>query len=345
MKIKITDPSLYPFWNKFIINNFDPDIFHSAEWCLVLKSTYNFFPNYFLFLNSDRPLAVIPLMEIRSFLTGNRAVGLPFTDHCNPLKNSDLDLQPLSKEIFVYGNKKKWKYIEFRSSFFTSQQPPHETYYTHNIDLSMSPGELWARLKSNNKRNIKKAMRLGLKIEFSKSRQDLENFYRLQVITRKRHGLPAQPFKFYKNIFEKIILKDLGIIASVYYKNRMIAASIYFNFNHKAIFKYGASDHIFHQLRPNNLIMWEAINWHREKNCQLLNLGRTDTGDKGLLEYKRSWGGRESELKYFRFSRHQNKYMTSPYNKKYDSILYLVGKSMPVPMLRLIGKLFYKNFA
>ncbi len=344
MNLNFIDPSLYPNWNKFILDNFDPDVFHSAEWCLVLKATYNFFPNYFLFLNNDKPLAVIPLMEIRSFLTGNRAVGLPFTDHCNPLKTSDLDLQPLSKEIFYYGNEKKWKYIEFRSSFFNAHQPPYETYYTHDIDLTMSSSELWARLKNSNRRNIKKAIRLGLKVQFEKSTQCLKDFYRLQVITRKRHGLPPQPFRFYKNIFENLILKDLGIIASVYYKNRMIATSIFFNFNHKAIFKYGASDHIYHPLRPNNLVMWETINWYRENNCHLLNLGRTDTGDKGLLEYKRSWGGEESELNYFRFSCNQNKYITSPYNK-YDSILSLIGSCTPVPLLKLIGKVFYRHFA
>lgn len=344
MEIKIIDPTLYPNWNKLISDNFDPDVFHSAEWCFVLKSTYNFFPNYFLFLNNDQPLAVIPLMEIRSFLTGKRAVGLPFTDFCNLLKSENFELPPLLKEIIKYGNDKKWKYIDYRSLLFDEQRLPYKTYFTHDIDLTLSPGELWARLKSNNKRNIKKAMRLDLKIQFGKSRQDLENFYRLQVITRKRHGLPVQPFKFYKNIFENIILKNLGIIASVYYKNRMIAASIYFNFNHKAIFKYGASNHIFHQLRPNNLIMWEAINWHREKNCYLLNLGRTDRGDKGLLEYKRSWGGRESELNYFRFSCQKNKYIISPDNK-YDSILSLTGKCTPIPMLRLLGKLLYRHFA
>ncbi|MCX7974661.1 MAG: peptidoglycan bridge formation glycyltransferase FemA/FemB family protein [Candidatus Aminicenantes bacterium] len=344
MEIKIIDPSRYYKWNTFIINNFDPDVFHSSEWCLVLKSTYNFLPNYFLFSKDDQPLAVIPLMEIQGFIIGSRAVGLPFTDYCNPLKVNNLEILSLRKDIINYGQNKKWNYVEFRTSLFAECQPPYETYYTHDIDLTISSNKLWTRLKSNNKRNIKKAIKLGLRIQFEKSTRALEDFYRLQVITRKRHGLPPQPFKFFKNVFENIILKKLGIIACTYYKNKMIAASIFFNFNHKAVFKYGASDHLFHQLRPNNLIMWEAINWHRENGCQLLNLGRTHKEDKGLLEYKRSWGGNESELRYFRFLFNKNRYIRSPLIN-YNLIFSSIGKCLPLPLLKLIGKHCYRQFA
>jgi len=57
MDIRIVDPCLYPQWNELIRDNFDPDIFHSAEWCQVLKSAYKFKPAYFLATENEQPAA------------------------------------------------------------------------------------------------------------------------------------------------------------------------------------------------------------------------------------------------------------------------------------------------
>lgn len=340
MKIRTIDPSIYPDWNDFIKTNFDPDIFHSKEWCRVLKSTYNFTPHYFLALNDSQPAAIIPLMEIRSIIKGKRAVCLPFSDFCHPLRISDFDLELARKEIINFGYIKKWRYIEFRSFPFTKNIYPFELYYTHDIDLTLSVNKLWNNLKDNNRRNLKKARRLGLNVRFENSWQSLKEFYKLQVITRKRHGLPPQPFKFFANIYKTIISQDLGVIASVYYQEKMIAASIFLNFNGKVIFKYGASDHVYHQLRPNNLIMWESINWHRSKGYYVLNLGRSSPDDSGLLAYKRLWGARESIINYYRFSFAQNGYVKYSTNQflKITRLMALLPKNFLV----FLGKILYK---
>ncbi len=343
MKIKIVDPACCVDWNHRIKQHFDPDIFHSREWCRVLKLAYNLNPVYFAVYNEQQPSAIIPLIETNSPFTGKRAVSLPFTDFCHPLiKEPDL-LEGIIKEIINYGITQKWKYVEFRSSnFIFSGIKPYETFYTHDLDLTKSSNELWSRLKDSNRRNIKKAMRSGLKVTFEKNLEAIKNFYRLQVITRKRHGLPPQPFKFFMNIHEEIIARNLGIIASVYYRDRMIAAAIFFNFNQKALFKFGASDHIFHSLRPNNLIMWEAIKWHQENGCHTLNLGRTDPEDQGLLSYKRSWGPTESKMCYCRIVLATDlklKFLLARKRNLFKKLFQL----MPSPLLRLAGTVAYKH--
>ncbi|MCM8781691.1 MAG: GNAT family N-acetyltransferase [Candidatus Omnitrophica bacterium] len=343
METKILDPTTYSDWNNFIKDNFDPDIFHSAEWCRVLRAAYNFIPRYFLFINNTQPVAIFPLMELCSIITGQRAISLPFSDFCHPLTKSDSILELMKREIIDYGHNKHWRYVEFRSSHFSKNIAPYKLYYTHDIDLTTSLSELWAALKDNNKRNIKKAMRLGLKVRFEKNWQSLKEFYKLQVITRKRHGLPPQPFKFFTSIYKEILSRDLGIIASVYYKEKMIAASIFFNFNRKALFKYGASDHRYHQLRPNNLIMWEAINWHKSLECFTLNLGRSSPDDSGLLAYKRLWGVKESILYYYRFSFAKNNYVRSPADKIVPVTALLAF--LPKSLLVFLGKYFYRHFS
>ena len=342
MDIRIIDPCLCPQWNKLILDNFDPDIFHSVEWCQVLKSAYKFKPAYFLATENEQPAALIPLIKVKSLITGSRAVSLPFSDYCNFLGNDPGDLKLLIEQIKGYGWREDWKYVEFRSRDFIEEADPSEIFFTHDLDLTNSSSALWSGLKDSCRRNIKKATREGLKVKFDKSWSSLEQFYRFQVITRKRHGLPPQPLKFFKSIYESIISRDFGIVVSAYYQNKPIAASVYFHFNQKGLFKYGASDPKFHHLRPNNLIMWEAIDWHRENGCSTFNLGRTDPGDEGLLNYKRLWGSKETQLKYYRYCFKKNGYIHSA-SKSFNSTVTSLAKFLPSFLLEVIGRIAYRH--
>ena len=342
MEIKSFDPTGYQGWHQIIAEKFDSDIFHTAAWAKVLKDTYDFTPIYFALMEADFPKAIIPLFEARSLLTGIRGVSLPFTDFCNFLTESEKFIPILLENIFAYGRQKKWKYVEFRSLVFPFQAPASEIFYTHDIDLSRSTEAIWASLKDTNRRNIRKAIKEGVKIKFETSLEALKEFYRLQVMTRKRHGLPPQPFKFFKAIYENIITKNLGVIVSAYFANKIVASAIYFNFNKNAVFKFGASDEKYHNLRPNNLIMWEAIIWHKEKGSYNLNLGRTEQKNDGLLNYKRLWGAKERLLKYYRFDFRPNAFVKK---KSYTSSFPLLASSLCPDFLRkLIGILFYRYF-
>jgi len=345
MDIRIVDPGLNPQWNELILNNFDPDIFHSAEWCQVLKSSYKLRPIYFVASEARKPVAIIPLAEARSSLTGNRGVSLPFSDYCHFLESNEDSWHSLLEPILTYGRKMKWKYCEFRSLKFISDATPSEMFYTHDLDLTRPTDILWANLKNSCRRNIKKASREGVKIRFDKSWPGLEQFYRLQVMTRKRHGLPPQPLIFFKNLYENIISKNLGIIASAYSQHKIIASSIYLNFNHKALFKYGASDARYHHLRPNNLMMWEAINWHRENNCRQMNLGRTERDNTGLLNYKRQWGGKEYCLNYHRFDFEIGSYAKNMERQLMAFWPSQLARLLPDCLFKFSGKILYKHIS
>ena len=48
---------------------------------------------------------MIPLMEVSSFLTGKRAVSLPFTDYCEPLAPHHEVLKVMFDAIILEGKK------------------------------------------------------------------------------------------------------------------------------------------------------------------------------------------------------------------------------------------------
>jgi lipid II:glycine glycyltransferase (peptidoglycan interpeptide bridge formation enzyme) len=78
-------------------------------------------------------------------------------------------------------------------------------------------------------------------------------------------------------------------------------------FDKKAMFKFGASEMRYQNLRANNMVMWEAIKWCLEMGCTTLSLGRTEPGNAGLLQFKRGWGASPKAFKYYRYDVATNK--------------------------------------
>ncbi len=81
--------------------------------------------------------------------------------------------------------------------------------------------------------NIRKAEKSGVLIKINNSQDGLNEFYRLQVYTRKRHNLPPQPVVFFRELFDKIINNGMGDIFLGYYKNNVIASGLFLKFGTK----------------------------------------------------------------------------------------------------------------
>jgi hypothetical protein len=87
--------------------------------------------------------------------------------------------------------------------------------------------------------------------------------------------------------------------------------------------------------------MWEAIKWHAERGYRQLSLGRTAPGNEGLRRFKLGWGATESVLHYVRFDFRRQEFVTDDGRKKETG--YRLVRQMPLGVLRLAGRVFYKH--
>lgn len=280
-------------------------------------------------------------MEVKSILLGKRGVSLPFSDYCNPILDKDHNFNDVLDFLISYGKKCGWKYIEFRGGErYLHGEPAYEEYYGHTLDLSGNQNEIFSHFRNNNKRNIKKAINEGVMVKILTSFDALKEFFILNCITRKKHGLPPQPVSFFKNIDKHVVSKGHGFICLAYYKKKVIAGAVFFHFGTKALYKFGASDHLYQHLRANNLIIWDTIKYYQEKGYKHLCFGRTGTKNTGLRQFKRGWNVEENTIKYYRydlgkmaFTQHAS-FLTGLYKKAFSY--------MPLPVLKIAGSLFYK---
>lgn len=339
--VQFINPLQVKHWNDLLLSLPEYSIFQTSNWAKVLIDTYNYNPEYLTgYTVLEKISVLVPFMEISSFLTGRRGVSLPFSDFCEPV--CEENFSEIFTSILEIARLRKWKSVEFRggSKFFEGTEPS-SYYYHHVLDLTKGEDEIYSNFSSNNKRNIKKALKENLKIEILNSPDATDKFYSLNCITRKRHGLPPQPAAFFKNIQRYILSENLGFIVLASHNDKVVAGAMYFNFGDKALYKFGASDMKYQLIRPNNIIMWEAIKYCINAGYKYFSFGKTETENTGLRQFKLGWGTWEERIFTYKYRLAENKFVPNPdQTTGYHTKIF---SKLPLSLLKIVGSLTYKH--
>ena len=162
------------------------------------------------------------------------------------------------------------------------------------------------------------------------------------MVTRKKHGLPPQPFSFFRNLHKYIIANDLGFTSLANFEGKNIAGAIYLQFGEKIIYKYSSSYPDYLYLRGNNLIMWESIKYCKENNYKEIDFGITEPSNEGLRLYKKGWGTEESVINLYRYSLDKDDFV--PRKTNVTGFHNKIFNKAPISILKIFGSIFYKHF-
>jgi hypothetical protein len=342
MNIEILDPTQIPDWDARIASLRGATFFHTRAWAEVLSQSYGYAPRYFVLSDSGKLKALYPMMEVSSFLTGRRGVSLPFTDYCEPLVPHNEVFQVFCDAIKQEGKRRGWRYVEFRSgSELLQDKPPSAFFYRHVLDLSGGADQAFLGFRDSTRRNIRKAGKGPLEVRVENTLDAMKDFYRLNCLTRREHGLPPQPWHFFETVYSRVIARQSGHVVVAYNGREAVAANVYFHFGDRAVYKYGASDKAHQNLRASNLVMWEAIRLYAARSVKSLCFGRTEPGNEGLRQFKAGWGADESIINYYRYGLAAGAFVLGP--KAVSARANHVFSLMPIPALRAIGGLLYRH--
>ena len=340
--MRILDPVHDPSWDAVVALHRDAGCFHTSAWAKVLHQTYNHRPFYLQFSRGRRLVALIPLMEVRSPFTGCRGVCLPFSDACEPLVFDPEAVGLVRDRLVRFAQERRWKHLEIRGGkFFQLAASSATKFYGHTLDLRSGVEELSTRFTGPVRRAIRKAERSDVSAVVVRNRPAIRDFYRLHVQTRRRHGLPPQPASFFLNVYDHIIKPGLGFIVLAHRGSRPIAAAIFFRFGKNALYKYGASDKRFQELRANNLVMWQGIQFLARNGAERLHFGRTACENDGLRRFKLSWDTEEQTIDYFRVDPSGGQCLiAAPHDSGFHTRIF--GR-LPLVLNRLAGSMIYPH--
>jgi lipid II:glycine glycyltransferase (peptidoglycan interpeptide bridge formation enzyme) len=138
-----------------------------------------------------------------------------------------------------------------------------------------------------------------LRYESGSSGELLSCFYKLFVMTRRRHSIPPQPSSWFRTL-----LSCLGENATirVAFKDRTpVAAILTISDKKTMVYKYGCSDVRYSNLGGTAMLFWNAIREARACGIEKLDMGRSDVDNLGLINYKEHWGAKRSTIHYWRY--------------------------------------------
>jgi lipid II:glycine glycyltransferase (peptidoglycan interpeptide bridge formation enzyme) len=224
----------------------------------------------------------------------------------------------------------------------TSEANDSKHFYLHSLSLTPTVEDLFRGLhKDCVQRKIHRAERESLRVESGTSEPLLRDFYRLMIQTRRRHGLPPQPLRWFRTLVST--MGDRMTLRVAYHATHAIAAIVTLEFRDTVTYKYGASDASAHSLGGPILLLWQAIERARFDGMKSFDLGRTDLDEPGLATFKERFGATRQQLSYYRWSRFSRRSgsILSPTNETVKRIV----RALPDPLLVALGKLLYRHVA
>src|SRR5262249_11702055 len=266
-----------------------------------------------------------------------------FTDCCPLLVNRPGE-EALYDRVLQHARERRWRSIEYRGNarVATAVKPSLE-FLGHTIDLSAGPDSLFSSFDSSMRRGIRKARQAGLRVEFSDTSEAVGAFYSLHCSTRRRHGLPPQPFRFFRNIARYVIESGHGFVVTAFLDRLPIASAVFFHHHEEAIYKFGASNFEFQSFRPNNLLMWEAISRYSKGGFKRLHLGRTSLNNEGLRRFKLGLGASEEWIHYYKYDVRLGRYVADV--DRSQTWANRIFPLLPPALSRLAGELLYPHLS
>jgi hypothetical protein len=293
-----------PRWEEFLQRQSCSSIFHTVAWLKTLHGTYGYEPIAITTSPSGTDLQNAAVFcRVESWLTGRRLVSLPFSDHCDFLVEKAQDLSAMVSTLRGRLGRDNLDYIEVRPrlapSFAILESDSTQSHLLHEIDLSPDLETLFRNChKNSTQRKIYRAAREKLKYEEGRSEILLEAFYRLYLLTRRRHIMLPQPKRWFQNLINNF---GEALKIRVAFKDRLPIASI-LTIRHKdgLVYKYGCSDARFQRLGGVHLLFWKSIQDAKRDRLCVFDLGRSECGNTGLIAFKDRWGAKRSVLTYLR---------------------------------------------
>lgn len=299
------DPLQDPRWPGFVLRHPDASVFHTRGWLRALQRTYGYEP---LAVTTTPPSGELQnafvFCVVRSWLTGNRLVSLPFSDHCTPLVQDSDALGKLLLFVRQLRNEHGWKYVEFRPTGKAPAPPAQfqggESFCWHRLNLRPSLDRLFNNLhKDSVQRKIRRAEREALSYETGRSERLIQKLYRLLTLTRQRHGLPPQPIQWFRHLMDS--MGDDAWIGIASKGEQATAGILVLQHARKVVYKYGGSDTRLNKVGGMALIFWNTIQQAKQSGAEEFDLGRSDYDQPGLIAFKNHWGAEQSRLTYWRY--------------------------------------------
>jgi len=321
-------------WRELVSASGEATLFHRDSWIQLLARAYSL-SLWIATLNKKGKIAAGCLFA-RAPLS-RRFIALPFSDACAPLALNSEAVGPLLNALTVRGEP-PCSY-EIRGISGIAPWLTVECFVNWRLYLDSSLRRVEQRLAPNFRRNLRRASRHAISVEHGSSIELLKRFYAMQLRSRRRLGLPPQPWRFFKIAQEIFAAEGNFEVWTACIGGTDVASAVFLRDGDVMHYKWGAR-RADDESSANHLLFWNAIE-EFSSTGRVLDLGRTDVGNQGLMRFKREIGACATPLPSAFYPRAPRRVSAEALTGGF-AIAAKVWRRMPVFATALAGRLVYR---
>ena len=300
----------------FVLRHPQATVYHHPAWLQTLQREYS---QPGVFLACEHPdgklLGIFPLIYTKGLpfgggpLTGPRLSSLPRTPLAGPLAIDARTTVALLEEARNRVAQRRGVYLQIKASVGDlsglvdgiAAKPWRSTYLLHLPESSDPPFRISnSQNRASIRRAINRALANGVRARPAENEADLRAWYRLYLETMRRNIVPPRPLRLFLAMWE--LLHPLGMMRLLLAEQvtpsgaKILGGCLYLLFGSTCTYAFGASGTSDLNLRPNDLVQWQAINDAVREGYRIFDFGEVPEGDANLARYKAKWGAEPVRL-------------------------------------------------
>jgi hypothetical protein len=321
-------------WHE-LLNTFPgATLYHRDSWLQLLGRAYGF-PLWLATLYQDARI-VAGCVFARAPLS-RRFISLPFSDTCPPLSREPEAAHWLLNALIAQTPSNRA--YEVRGIGGVTSWQTVECFANWRLSLDRPLARIESTLAANFRRNLERALRQTIRIERGNSVDLLQRFYAMQLESRRRLGLPPQPRRFFK-LAREIFSAEGNFEVWVACENGEDVASVVFLRDGDVVhYKWGAR-RFNYRSHANHLLFWNAIEEFAPRT-RILDLGRTDVRNEGLMRFKKELGASASPQPSSFYPRAPRQ-VSAEVLTGANAMLARIWRRMPIFATELAGRVVYR---
>ena len=325
-------PQHRPVWERFAALHPAATVAHDLRWATVVENSYGHRPLHLMAFDGDAVAGILPLFLVQGGPLGRSLVSSPFLTFGGVAARDAEAAKALAEASYELAVSLGVDHAEVRGDRPEPGFAHSKTsYHTLRLDLSVGPERLWAGLHASARRNVKKAQRAGL--ELLEGLEHLDAFVAVNHRNMHRLGTPAHGGVFFGQVARQFPEARLLMLRR---RSEWVGGMLLLPHKDTVHMPWVASLERHFELRPNNLLYWEAIRSSAERGFAAFDFGRSRE-DQGTFRFKVQHGGEPVSL-YYQY--HLVKDKTVPHldpSAPRFRALVAIWRRLPFPLVRALG--------
>jgi serine/alanine adding enzyme len=292
-------------WRQFVDLHPQGNVFHTPEMFQVFAQTKGFRPTLWAVVRNNGevvalflPVQVTLKRLLRKLTT--RAIGYGSV-LCLPTEEGRQALELLLK-TYVRKTKHECLFTELRNlSNLEDFQPTlqqsgfsYEPHLNYLIDISLSPEAVFENIGKRTRKNIRHGINRGEVIVHEvKERKEIAICYELLRQTYQAAQVPLQDISLFEAAFDLLLPKGMVRFTLAHDGQAPAAVSVELLYKDVVYGWYGGMDRAYSSHSPNELLMWNILEWGAQNGYRIYDFGGAGKPDEeyGVREFKAKFGG------------------------------------------------------